>query len=268
MNYKKAYNSIINKAIKENRKKLLINDKDYVYYELHHIIPRCLNGQDNKENLVLLTAREHFLCHLFLWKLYPSNSKLLSALFIMTSHCKIDLNSRQYEKLRLNMVKTLSNLRKGKNNPMFGKNAYANKTQEEMDSIGEKISSKLKGLKKGYRVINKSTGHILYIENLEDIPDGYKRGSNIYSEESRKKMSESAKKRGNNGGFNYDKNGKNNPMFGKTHSDEVKKRIGKINKEKMTGKKWFNNGKKNILTYKCPDGWKAGRIMKNMKRVN
>ena len=38
------------------------------YYEKHHIIPRCLNGSNDKDNLVLLTAREHYLCHWLLWK--------------------------------------------------------------------------------------------------------------------------------------------------------------------------------------------------------
>ena len=34
---------------------------------------------------------------------------------------------------------------KGEKNPMFGKNAYANKTEEEMETIGRNISEKHKG---------------------------------------------------------------------------------------------------------------------------
>ena len=61
---------------------------------------------------------------------------------------------------------------KGKNNPMYGKNAYANKTEEEMEVIGEKISKKLKGKKrseetkrkisKGNKGKNAGKNHPLY----------------------------------------------------------------------------------------------------------
>ena len=36
--------------------------------ETHHIIPRSMGGLNNKENLVDLTAKEHFICHLLLNK--------------------------------------------------------------------------------------------------------------------------------------------------------------------------------------------------------
>ena len=39
------------------------------YYEKHHIIPKSLGGTNEKENLVSLTAREHFICHLLLLKI-------------------------------------------------------------------------------------------------------------------------------------------------------------------------------------------------------
>ena len=42
--------------------------------EEHHIIPRCLGGSDDKSNLVKLTAKEHFICHLLLTKIYKKGS--------------------------------------------------------------------------------------------------------------------------------------------------------------------------------------------------
>lgn len=36
------------------------------YTEKHHIIPKSLGGSNKKENLVKLTAREHFVCHCIL----------------------------------------------------------------------------------------------------------------------------------------------------------------------------------------------------------
>ena len=56
--------------------------------------------------------------------------------------------------------------------------------------------------------------------------------------------------------------GKDNPFYGKTHSEESKKRIGAINKVKMKGMRFFNNGKINIRAYECPDGFVPGRIKK------
>ena len=39
------------------------------YTESHHIVPRSLGGSDEPDNLVNLTAREHFVCHWLLVKM-------------------------------------------------------------------------------------------------------------------------------------------------------------------------------------------------------
>ena len=67
--YTKWYFQIIDKAKSENRVKSKRNDSNYVYYENHHIIPRCMKGDNSERNLVLLTAREHFICHWLLCKM-------------------------------------------------------------------------------------------------------------------------------------------------------------------------------------------------------
>ena len=56
--------------------------------------------------------------------------------------------------------------------------------------------------------------------------------------------------------------GKDNPFYGKTHSEESRKKIGEINKVKMKGMRFFNNGKINIRAKECPDGFVPGRIKK------
>ena len=43
------------------------------YTEKHHIVPRSLGGGNAKDNLVALTAREHFVCHLLLTKMTLGN---------------------------------------------------------------------------------------------------------------------------------------------------------------------------------------------------
>jgi hypothetical protein len=62
MNYETIYNNIIKRS--QGRKKLRKNSEGYVYYEKHHIIPRCLGGADDKSNFAYLTAEEHWLAHL------------------------------------------------------------------------------------------------------------------------------------------------------------------------------------------------------------
>jgi hypothetical protein len=64
--YTNWYNSIINKA------KLRTIDG---YTEKHHIIPSSLGGDNSKENIVSLTAREHFVCHLLLTKMTTGNAR-------------------------------------------------------------------------------------------------------------------------------------------------------------------------------------------------
>lgn len=53
------------------------------YMERHHIVPRCLGGSNRKDNLVYLTAREHFLAHKLLVRIYPDQPKLWYALMMM-----------------------------------------------------------------------------------------------------------------------------------------------------------------------------------------
>ena len=74
MDYTKTYNQIIERA--QNRK---LDG----YTEKHHIVPKCIGGLDVKENIVKLTAREHFLCHMLLCEIYPKENKLKHALFLM-----------------------------------------------------------------------------------------------------------------------------------------------------------------------------------------
>ena len=38
------------------------------YTETHHIVPYCISKDNSKNNLVVLTAREHYIAHLLLWQ--------------------------------------------------------------------------------------------------------------------------------------------------------------------------------------------------------
>jgi len=77
MDYLKVYNQIVDRA--KNRD--LINQ----YVEKHHIIPRCMGGSDEKQNIASLTAREHYICHWLLTRIYPANTKLGYAFWAMSN---------------------------------------------------------------------------------------------------------------------------------------------------------------------------------------
>lgn len=64
--YYKWYNKIIDKA--SSRTSLIIKEK-------HHIIPRSLGGDNSKSNLVNLTPKEHYVCHLLLTKFTVGDAK-------------------------------------------------------------------------------------------------------------------------------------------------------------------------------------------------
>lgn len=89
MNYQKIYDQIIERAIKEPRKK-----GQGTYLESHHIVPKCLGGSNDNINKVLLTAREHFICHWLLHRIHPNNHKLSYAFWMMCRVKNKDQSSR------------------------------------------------------------------------------------------------------------------------------------------------------------------------------
>ena len=117
--YSVIYYNIINRAV--NR--VLTG-----YKEKHHIIPKSLGGNNSKENLVNLTAKEHFICHLLLVKITTGKvkSKMVNAAWLMTNkHSKNQdryiPSSTIYEQVRQHHAEVLSAQNKGINNPMYGK---------------------------------------------------------------------------------------------------------------------------------------------------
>lgn len=72
MDYEKIYYRLILKRRFNPLKKVRQTNVQYIYTEEHHIIPKSMGGTDEKINLVLLTAKEHFIAHLLLVKIYKN----------------------------------------------------------------------------------------------------------------------------------------------------------------------------------------------------
>lgn len=106
-----------------------------------------MGGTNDDNNLVCLTAREHFICHQLLCEVYPNNHLLIHALWLMingrTSNHQIrdyKISSRMYEQLKIKRriaLRTFNSSRKNKTHEdIFGKT--------KADDIKLKISTTLK----------------------------------------------------------------------------------------------------------------------------
>ena len=163
MEYLKIYNNIIEKA-----KIRSLNG----YTEKHHITPKCLGGSNKKDNIVSLTAKEHYICHKLLCEIYPTEHKLKYAFWRMCNVANNEfqdrnykVSSRVYDRIKREIQTITSDRTKN----------YSEATRK---LIGEKVSKKLKGRPSGRKGIS-NPEHSVWIKE-------------------------------------------NNPMKGKTHTDEVK----------------------------------------------
>lgn len=115
-------------------------DMDGDYLEKHHIIPRCMGGTDDKNNIVLLTGRAHYIAHLLLIKMYPNNPWLRQVLFYFDGDVdrfgpeRIIRNSRLYEtnriahseNMRINNPSNSAEVRKKQSDYMLNNNPMKN----------------------------------------------------------------------------------------------------------------------------------------------
>ena len=97
MNYRYQYDKLVSRGLSRS--------KPSEYCEEHHILPSALGGGDNKENLVWLTSREHYVAHIFLAKLH--GGKMWAALRWMSDQRK-RTNSRIYSAAKINSLGVLS----------------------------------------------------------------------------------------------------------------------------------------------------------------
>ena len=128
--YTKWYNNIVSSAQARSSSG---------YVEKHHIIPKCLGGTNNTENLVELTAREHFICHWLLTKMVSSkrhNYQLWNALSSMLYfhnpfQSREKISSQKYQLIKKHISEQRSIHFSGENNAMFGKK-HSGETREKM----------------------------------------------------------------------------------------------------------------------------------------
>lgn len=85
------------------------------YSERHHIVPRCIGGTNDKDNVIRLTPEEHYVAHQLLVKMYPGNHRLLWAAVSMTNQTKRQQrNNKLYGWLRRLLADKISKLHQGR----------------------------------------------------------------------------------------------------------------------------------------------------------
>lgn len=166
MDYKNQYNKLIERA----KSRSLSG-----YTESHHIIPRCMGGTDSQDNLVELTAREHYIAHLLLVKIYPNKYTLIKAVNMMCmGHSEHRSANRMYGWLRERFSSEMSRSQTGTGNSQFGKKWIYNPV-----------------LKQNKRILK-----------TDSIPDGWFSGRvldfDLYSESLRKKEQNKLERQKNN----------------------------------------------------------------------
>ena len=170
------------------------------YCEVHHIVPRSLGGSDDVDNLIRLTARQHFVAHWMLARALGGSAS--RAFFMMSNFGKYGkVNSTTYAIARQEYAEQVSQQLKGK---------------PSQCPFSEETKQKMREAKLG-RSLREETKQKLRIAML-----GQKRGPEFAAKVSAAKR------------------GKSNGRLGHIMTEETKQRIGDAQRSElnhMTGHK-------------------------------
>lgn len=234
MNYEKIYKDLINQAT--------VDPKPDDYKELHHIIPRCLGGNDDRNNLVKLTARQHFLSHWLLYKIHRT-PELVYAWNCMRVIGKgqesRNVNSHLFEYAKRHKSKILSENSFGENNNFYGKKH----TEESRRKMSEKLTGKKHSEETRRKMSIKRRGVPKSIEHKSKIGRiGMVSLKNIHTGESVRILKSEYSK--------YDKDVWINSYSYKMRFTDIPDMIccvcGKVGKDNSSFKRWHNDNCKEL----------------------
>lgn len=280
--YLKIYNSIIKNA---KRRTLDIT----IYIEIHHITPRSLGGNNLKNNLVKLTAREHYIVHQLLPKFTKGKdkSKMIYAFELMNktkSNKKRYINSKTYERNKIlfneNRKESQSEEFKIRKNTTEYKNWLKEEQNKKLDrrlkNLGIKKKEDLFKIAKtcdtmqdfhkqfpncSYRYICKSLNVLFGNASFNKIFNKERTLSIEAKEKMRnkaigRKHSEATKKKIGLGGI------------GRFYSEETRKKMSDSLKGKVSSMKGRKHSKETILKMKNRDSSINERIGLKNKEIN
>ena len=268
MTYKEFIDNILN-----TRGRFACGDK---YHERHHIVPRCMGGGDDEENLIDLFAREHFMAHKLLVDENPDNESLILAYACMAFVKRNDteryeLTPEEYEEAKIILSETISNRYTGEGNPFYGKRHTEEAKQKIRESnlgrvYSEETRKKMSNSLSGEN--NPMYGKRWSQERIDNISIKMSGENNpMYGISPQERMDEETYELWRKH-LSNSLSGVNNPNYGKRHSEETKIKISETSKgrthseetkkkqsnshrgktwtdtqrEKMSGKNHFNYG--------------------------
>jgi hypothetical protein len=197
VNYSKIYNDLIESA-KLRPNLPLLNG----YTEKHHIIPRSMGGSNSKDNIVSLTAREHFVAHWLLWRIHR-NKEMAFAFSCMFRNNRKNIrsnkrywNGRAFQEAKEAMAESL----KGRTGVKHTEEA---KQKIAQSKIGKKASSETREKLSNYaknrnpehreKIAKSSIGRKASKETLKKL-SAFQKGRQK-SEEHRRKIGEANRRR-------------------------------------------------------------------------
>jgi hypothetical protein len=173
------------------------------YVEKHHIVPRSLGGTDSASNIVSLTAREHFVCHMLLTRITSGHHQVLMKFalgkFIQTAPGQErSFTSWEYNKIR----EAISQARTGRK--------HSDDARKKMSDKRKGRAPWNKGIKQGPHSEESNKNRSATLKGRERTPEfcqrvsegkkGHKSGmtGKKHSEETLQKMREAALRRKTN----------------------------------------------------------------------
>ena len=136
------YNEYMVRILEERNNE---KDKDN-YQEKHHIIPKCLNGKNTKDNLIFLYPQEHYYAHKLLAMENQEIDELQYAWWNMC-HCQdgynnqrcYEVSAEEYANARERFAKLISDRFSGENAYWYGKTqSVESKQKRSISESGDK----------------------------------------------------------------------------------------------------------------------------------
>lgn len=222
----------------ESRNARVLNES---YTESHHIVPRSLGGTNGVGNTIVLTAREHYIAHMMLWKCF--SGPMTHAFFLMSicNRKKYDgrLTSKQYESLKVDRKNNITDTFREKMSEIM---TGSERTLEHRQKISETLKRRYKNGE-----ISRQTGRVVSKETREKIGSLCRgKRKKPFTEEHKRNIAIS--------------------KLGTTHNEDTKKRLSEI----QSNKTWVHKGTMNKLVDKhskeleecLQNGWKKGMASK------
>jgi len=254
--YARMYIWLVQDCICRGFSKKIVSQKlNGEYLEMHHIVPRSFDPsyEKSKQNIVPMTAREHYIAHLLLTKMFCEKTqskfyyKSLNAIQkFWQNNSKQDrrLKNHQYETLRKLARENVKNgpLKESSKSPTLGKKCYNDGIRNIFINPGDNVPDGFVAgsAQKGYIGITDGINNMA-IPSTDTIPNGFWRGSSQKGKPSKLKNRKRLK---------YDSDAQRNLNNSNAHKDTI----------------WITNGVDDTMiknTDDIPIGWMRGRTKQN-----